>query len=318
VTSVLKGTVASPIKRSRFPSFKIKSLSAQSFSHVNVEFLENLTINQVTQHITYLFCPHVIIWYIGCKGLRSNGVQFYRDYFIGPLISLHPEVTLWLMDLTAWGAFKTPQCKVHNFSSSCSSIDSLDKFGIKCIKSSKIFDKMQKLSSEEIINYFKFALARDFISKSSLQHANVNIRTGDIFGDQCPIINEYYNYDASKSYSILQYLEGCFLVEEIFLQQMANQKSDIEIVFALPNNELDYYRDENQSFQCDVQFLIERICKENGLRDVKINIKFLGFKYGVALSDRPYNAPGKVLKNNKLSYEEIVGNVLNKESKSLT
>ena len=293
--------------KSRFASVKTRAVSNQKFCNVNVEFKENLTTEQVIQEISQFSFPQVILWYIGCRGVRINGIEFYRDCLIKPLLAKHPNIKFWLMDLTAWGAFKTPSCKVNNFSSSCNTIDSLDKFGIQCIKSSEIFKRMQSIDSEEVIKYFRKALAREFISKPSLHHSNINIRLGDIFCEQCHIICEYYNYDASKAYSILQYLEGCLVVEYIFLQQMANQKSDIEIVFALPNNELDYYKDDAQSFKMDVQFLIETICKENGVNNINLSIKFMGFKYGSCRNDRPYNAQGKVLKNSKLRYEDIIG-----------
>ena len=108
------------------------------------------------------------------------------------------------------------------------------------------------------------------------------------------------------------------LIDEIFMQLITNNlPSDLQIVFALPNDELNYYRDRSGSFQNDVDYLISKRCRALKIDKVNLWIKFLSFKYGSQLQHRPYNAPGIVLKKNDLSYEDIAGHDKQLENLSL-
>ena len=51
---------------------------------VRVEFADGLSVQQVTEEINQLSSPQIIVWYIGCYGLRKSGVQFYKDGLISP------------------------------------------------------------------------------------------------------------------------------------------------------------------------------------------------------------------------------------------
>jgi hypothetical protein len=64
---------------------------------VDVEFVNDLSIEQVVATINQLSNPQVITWYIGCHGLRSAGVQFYRDFLISPVLRDHGEAMFWLV-----------------------------------------------------------------------------------------------------------------------------------------------------------------------------------------------------------------------------
>ncbi|MBI3258992.1 MAG: hypothetical protein HYZ54_05920 [Ignavibacteriae bacterium] len=282
--------------------------------HVEVEFMDGLSTEQVITSICQLSNPQVIIWYIGCYGLKKAGVQFYKDFLISPVLRQSVKATFWLVDLTAWGAFKNLQCSIRNFNSCCNEIERFLDKQIKCIKSAKIFKKIQEISEKDLVDYFRRALHRRFISKASKHFPNKNICIKEIFSDNCPILSDWYNHDANKSYSILQYLEGCLLVDEIFMEQAANREvTDIQIVFALPNDEIKYYRDKKNSFQKDIRFLISKRHEILNIKNIRLQVKFLAFKYGFQPHERPYNASGKVLKNDQLSYEDVVGYARNKE-----
>lgn len=276
--------------------------------HVVVEFTEGLSVEEVATNINQLTNPQVILWYIGCNGLREAGVQFYKNFLIEPVLEQNEEAVFWLFDLTAWSAFRNPHCSVNKFNSCCEALENLLIEQIKCIKSVDIFKKFEGIADKELVAYFRKALQRKFIQKASQDFPKKNILIQDILSDKCPIAGDWYAYDAAKAYSIFQYFEGCLLVDEIFLHLASNREvKDIQIVFALPNDELKYYQDKQNSFKKDVTFLISKRCMPLNIKDVQLQIKFLSFKYGSQLNCRPYNALGKVLKKEDVTAERIVG-----------
>lgn len=275
---------------------------------ITVEFFEDLSIEQVITEISKLSCPQIIVWYIGCYGLRDSSVQFYKNNLIMPICSQNAKAIFWLVDLTAWKAFKDSRSSIDKSNFYCDVIETFTGKQVKCIRSSKIFKKMQEISSKELINYFRKALCRDFIREVSQAYPDRNIQVREIFSNNCPIMADWYDHDVGKSYSIFQYLEGCLLVDEIFMHHVSSGTAEnFQIVFALPNDELKYYRDSNESFRKDIQFLISKRCEILNIKNINLQIRFLSFNYGSQLEHRPYNAPGKVLKNEKLLYEDVVG-----------
>ncbi|CAM0116897.1 hypothetical protein [Rhabdochlamydiaceae symbiont of Dictyostelium giganteum] len=269
---------------------------------VEVEFIEDLPIEHIVCKIIQMPNPHVIIWYIGCYGLKTAGVQFYKDFLFSPVLSKHTEATFWLVDLTAWSALKKIQSSIQSFNSACDIIESIPSHQIKCIKSSQIFMQMQKITENNLIVYFKRALSRHFISESSQHFQYSNIRLGNIFSDNCSILSNWYNHDTNKAYSIIQYLEGHLIIDYIISRISKGKEDPIQIVFTLPNDELKYYRDTQNSFQNDLKYFISSLYKE----EISINIKFLSFNYGFKKEDRPYNAPGGILKKCDLSYAHFI------------
>ena len=86
---------------------------------------------------------------------------------------------------------------------------------------------------------------RDFIRKPSQHVPDYSISLRETFQDNCPVASDWYDVDNSKCYSILQYLEGCLLVEDA-IDQNKQHNEDIQIVFVLPNDEIKYYKDESK------------------------------------------------------------------------
>lgn len=275
---------------------------------LEVDFCELLSIEQTVKEISCLSNPQVIVWYIGCYGLRKTGVEFYKNCLFHPTFKNNMYATFWLVDLTAWGAFKNRQGSILKKNSCCDRIESFSDERIKCIQTAKTFQKMQEISSAELVNYFKVALAKKFVWEASEHFSNNNICIREIFSNNCMIMSDWYDSDAAKSYSVFQYFEGCLIVEEIFIKLLTEEMTDdFQIVFAIPNDEIKYYKDMSNSFRDDVLFLISRRCADLDIKKFNLQIKFLAFQYGTALQDRPYNAPGRVLKGKHLSYEDVLG-----------
>lgn len=271
---------------------------------ITINYKERVSLAQMTSEITRMVFPHVILWYIGIQGLKKEGARFYRDSIINPIIKRLEQVQFWLVDLTAWGALKNPQISINTTSSL---VKKIERFGIqwvKCIKSSETFKRIQDLKDQVVVEHFQKTLQRDFVHRASRPFPESQIKIGDLFNQECPVLLACYSKDASKCYSALQYLEGCLLIEQVVQACLKKRPGeDIEIVFALPNDELKYYQDETNAFKKDVEFLLNhRYGKE--LKDVRVT--FYSFEYGEAVYHRPYNAPGKVIHKNELSCDDIL------------
>jgi hypothetical protein len=266
---------------------------------ITIEYKEQLPLPQMTAEIAQMASPHVLLWYIGIYGLKKEGVRFYRDSIIDPIAKRQNNAHFWLVDLTAWGALRNPKITINTASSL---VDKIEGFGIqnvKCIKSSETFEKMQEIKDLVVVDHFQKALQRGFVHKASQEFPESQIQIKDLL--ECPIVSPCREVDASKCYSALQYLEGCLLIDRVVQECLKEEK--IEIVFALPNDELKYYRDETHAFQKDVEFFLNHKYGSK-LRDVKVT--FYSFDYGDDVSHRPYNAPGKVFHKNELSCDDIL------------
>lgn len=288
-------------------SVALKDTLLSNSCNVEVEFFENISKEETVFEIAKLSNPQILLWYIGPNGLKNKSVDFYRDSIISPILNINDQATFWLVDLTAWGAFKNPMCSVHAYSKHCQIIEAFTDKRIQCIKSAKIISKIREVKEKRIISHFKKSIKKDFIVKISENFPDNKIFVRDVFPNNCPIFADWHDCNITKFYSSLQYLEGCFLVNEI-LSNLAvkNKTTNVEIVFALPNNEFQYYKDEFSSFQKDLHFFISKQ-KYSKNTNMVLNIKFFSFKYGTQQTHRPYNEPGKTLGKDELSYIKVVG-----------
>lgn len=274
---------------------------------VDVSFRQHLTIAQIIDEILKLSNPQIVLWYIGCYGLKEKGALFYRDSLINPLLQQNPMTTFWLMDLTAWNAFKTKGCSIHKRSHCLDVIEKLQSDHVRCISSATIFEKLFNISDQELINYFRCALQKSFTSKKSQLFPNLDIKMKEIF-ENCLFIEPWNEYDVSKCYSIFQYMEGCLLIDEIFEKTILEKKqNEHQIIFVLPNDEFKYYQDDESSFKNDVEFLLLRRLETFKLPIQQVSIQFLSFEYGQMSEHRPYNAPGKIVKKKELTLDTITG-----------
>jgi hypothetical protein len=265
---------------------------------ITIEYRERVPLAQITAEIAQMASPEVFLWYIGINGLKKEAARFYRDSIIDPIVQSQGNAQFRLVDLTAWGALINPKITLNTTSSL---VDKIEEFGIqnvKCIKASETFGKMQDIKDQAVVERFQKALQRDFVYKASLGFPESQIKVKDLF--TCPIVSSCKEMDASKCYSALQYLEGCLLIDQVVQECLKREK--IEIVFALPNDELKYYQDETNAFQKDVEFLLNH--KYGNELDVKVT--FYSFEYGDDVNYRPYNAPGKVINKNELRCDDIL------------
>lgn len=271
---------------------------------VNVDFLDCLSLDTVPAVFQQIDCPHIILWYIGCYGLKKEGVEFYKNFVINPIRKSNQNATFWLVDLTAWNAFKTTSGSISKYNSCCNVIDDFGDKKLKCIKSSFIFNKMCELSCETELAYLKQVLSRDFLFEASKKFPFSHLCIGDIFPRDSWISAEYFACDSAKMYSAFQYLEAYFIVEEIVIKHVMKGANSLDLVFLLPNDEFKYYQFQENSFRRDVHFLLAKRVPDLNL---KLNIQFISFNFGENQQNRPYNMPGKTLKQKHLTYQDVMG-----------
>jgi len=280
---------------------------------VSVQFCNELTTSFAVEEVASLQNPQILIWYIGCNGLKKNGVSFYKDSLIFPIMHQAINPTFWLVDLTAWAALKNSACAIDGSSHFCDEIERIGDCHLKCIRTSLIFKKMQGEIGFEISKYLKKAIKRNFILANSASFSKNDILIKDVFKDCPPVLDDLLNFSTNEAYSSLQYLEGCLLIEEVILNctgksSPSNLTDEIQIVFLLPNDEIKYYQDSEFSFEKDLRFFLSRKLPFLSTRKLEIKVKMIPFTYGEQKADRPYNGTGEILKRDKLSYEEIAGN----------
>lgn len=282
---------------------------------VSVNFIEGLSTERVIERVAGSKNPQIILWYIGCHGLKEESVRYYKDSIISPILSLNGSSTFWLVDLTAWGAFHNLKGSVQNKNHCCEKLEKFLDGQIKCIRSSEYFKYIQKIDDLKTISYFKRALRRDFIAKSSQSFEDKNILVHQILNDKSQIMSDFFQMDVSKAYSAFQYFEGCWIVDQIFSRIAEKDiENEIELIFALPNDEVKYYKDQENSFENDLTFLIKKRCKELNILKIKLNVAFISVSYGSSMSQRPYNVRGKSLNSSQLSIESVCGDVLSNQN----
>jgi hypothetical protein len=282
---------------------QIFSSSAKNL--VDVEFTEGMPLCQIIKNLQNIPNLQIVLWYIGCYGLKKTCVEFYKKFIISPTLETTFNTTFWLVDLTAWNSFKIKKNSINHYNSCSTTIDSFPAKIIKSLKSSSIFEKMCNINCMLEINYLKTALARDFLIQPSQHFSKSLVQIDEIFPKNSWIATHFLGQDTAKTYSIFQYLEAYLIIDELITKVAPSPESNsLEIAFLLPNDELKYYRDQANSFQKDIEFLLT---KRAHISPINLKIKFFNFQYGNSPEHRPYNAPGKTFKKNKLTYEDIVG-----------
>ena len=223
---------------------------------------------QLIDEIQQLSNPQVIIWFIE-KELRVDWFKYLRDDLIGQVRDEAKcgDPTFFLYDLEKWQLLNQ-----------------------KCDKTKlRISSKIQKIIDLKCPD-IKFLYSADFFQflKNNSQELKDNVN--NIIWERRPFIPKIRaqklvketprsNISIKKSYSALRYLEGYFLIRKILEETKFKPGDDINIVFLLPNNEDQYYKnaDDLKSFQKDVCEML-RIEKPSFTKG-QITITFIPFEW---------------------------------------
>jgi len=273
---------------------------------VDIHYADSLNPEDLVDIITAMDSPHIVLWYIGTYGPKKEGIDFYRTQIIRKILLRALKPTFHLVDLTAWAALKNPFCSISRTSKLMQFIKKAKHPNIQGISSSDIIEQFASIQLKEVVDHFKKVLKRESLFRLSKEFSPTGIPLSQIIQPQNTMLNFLLDKDTNAVYAPLQYLEGCFLVSEI-ARKYIQKGENIQIVFALPNKEAEYYKDDQNSFAEDIRFLMSNQCKPTGKAQVTIDIHFLSFKYGGLLKARPYNASGSVLSKEEFSLAKLIG-----------
>lgn len=280
----------------KIPSLRSVGVCEENSSqNIRVIFLErNLSRLELLNEIGAIQDPQVLFWYIGENGFKLEGVNYYkRD--LGKVLKLDNNANCILYDLTAWSALRDRENTVENFNTNVTVISEFAIPRLSCVKSSDFFKWLQTENNPSIISYFREnVLKRKVLFSASREFPDTNMTIGEVFRRNCPILEDLYAMDSGKCYSLLQYIEGCYLINRIIEAKINDESDEINIVFALPNDEWKYYKNPEESFSDDVAFLIQEKFGER-LANIKINVFFYTFNFGKESRNRPYNAGSKTI-----------------------
>ncbi len=265
------------------------ALSDHSFQKpfvVNISFRSNLSRPQLWDAIGKHRNPYVILWYIGPNGFRTAGMKYYQED-LRKLQKMENDPQCFLYDMSAWAALRKKEINIETMNPN---VVRINEFGIERIRafaSSEFFRWLQTLEDAPLNYLQQVVLGRKWIFTLSTNMQDYGIKVGEIFANQCPVLEPIYPRDCATTYSALQYIEGLYLIDKIAEKAISDGKEEISVLLALPNNEWEYYADPDGSFREDVSALLE--FKKLKIR---INIEFCCFKFGKQISHRPYNALG--------------------------
>lgn len=249
--------------------------------------------------------PQVVVWYIGCRGLSTQCVDFYREAVFHPLLYLNSNASCWLTDLTAWNAFRERNRTLEQSSRLSTKLSSFSSTPIKYISASQVFSAIKQNTSEQFSELVNGILSRDKIWETSASYPNVYTTVGDLFGyDSAATIN-CRDKDVAKAYSAFQYLEGCILASMIANSVVGGPNNETtDILFLLPNNEIDYYQPISD-FKEDLWGFLQLLCGQRA--SLIRNVAIIGFNYGSSTKERPYNLPGQRIRPHQISVPLIAG-----------
>ena len=226
----------------------------------------------------------VYFWFEGSQCLPQSGAIFMKEQFFEPLYQLKPNAKLCLYSLKAWSFEKT----ITTMPSSTSlgeAINRINTAAVECIYSSLFFQYCRQAAKIEGF----YAFINDELPKKAwlFQLSNAQRKCGTtvgaFFDGQSSLFDCIKEMDLSSAYSLMQYVEGYYLIRESVRKGLEKRQQKIEIAFALPNDESKYYRDLPQDIEQMLQLDFGK-----DLANIEINIRFQVFQYGESLASRPY------------------------------
>lgn len=274
----LSGSISSPVNRMD----ENKSLKQS----VSVDIIPNaLTPEEVVESVASLEGDlDVYTWYEGPSLITKLGANFLKEKLFEPLYKRKSDAKLWLYSLEAWN-FKKNVNAMNETTPKGVRINSINKVFMESIYSSSFFKFCTQYNQETPL----YRLVNDELPKKQWLvdlSANRNPRgktVKELFDQQSTLVDCIKEWDVSKSYSILQYLEGYYLIRNTLIKGLEQKKQKIQVAFALPNDEAKYYQDLPE----DIEKMLRAEFGEK-LNGVEVNVYFRFYEYGPSKSSRPY------------------------------
>ncbi len=272
--------------------------------NVDISFSKIENLDTVNKELIKTPFPNIVLWYVGAYGARVEGIDFYRSKLISKVLKINPGARFWLMDLSAWKALKDSEASEQKISRVSEYINQSKHPRVKAILSSSIFKQFNELRQPSVIKYFQDILSRKYLFSKSLNHRKNGLTVGEVFKNKPAIFSNILDVDTGMAYSAIQYVEGCFLVLEIAKKTIL--EGNVNLIFVLPNDEFEYYSEQQTTFLNDIRFLLMAEMRDQKKTN-NLSIKFMPFKYGVNINKRPYNILGKKVRLGRFDMTSITG-----------
>lgn len=229
----------------------------------------------------------VYCWYEGPRGLPPLGAAFMMESLLAPLYAQKRDAKVWLYSLKGWDFHKT----VSQMPASTplgEAINRINRSAVEAIYASSFFRFCEK--NENLYSFLSEALPqKKWAFELSEKKNETGIKISQLFDNRPSLFDSVADYDVSKAYSLMQYVEGYYLIRESVKKRLSCGEKKVNIVFALPNDEGKYYRDLPED--------LERMLHADfgtAFSDLEITVSFLFFEYGKSMTERPYIGKGEV------------------------
>lgn len=210
-------------------------------------------------------------WFEGREGLPRKGADFMKEKFFIPLSQLRRDFTFCLYSLKAW-SFKRLD-KMPEISEVVEAINKTDSV-YKGINSKGFFQYCGEKNNSPLADFLKPELKKKkWLLELSEKYKDCKTKVSQVF-KRASLLDDFNTLDFNKAYSLLQYVEGYYLIQESVRRGLEKRQSLINIVFVLPNDEAKYYED----FPEDIPRLLD-IDFGYALKGVCIEIRFEFFEY---------------------------------------
>lgn len=241
-----------------------------------------ISTKEVVANITSLQDEaEVICWYEGIFGLPKKGAQFMSEEIISPLLEKKRNIKLVLYSLLGWNFCKYKTIDIMPYSTLLGEKINLTTSGAALFLYS--FDFFRFCLQNKIKFFDEKLLAKKYLIDLSAGRNLSGVTVRQLFENKNSLVESLYDMDLAHAYSLLQYVEGYYLIRESVRRQLTANRERINIVFALPNNEGMYYKDLPQ----DIEILL-RTDLGALITTANIQIDFHFFNYGNSESARPY------------------------------
>lgn len=226
----------------------------------------------------------VYTWYEGPYIITKLGAQFLKDKLFEPLYNRKSNAKLFLYNLKAWN-FKNNVNAMNATTPKGVRINCINKVFIECIYASSFFKFCTQYNQETLLyRIINEELPRkQWLTELSASRDAQGKTIKELFGQQTTLVDCIKEWDVSKSYSILQYLEGYYLIREALIRGLEQRKQKIQLAFVLPNDEAKYYQD----LPDDIEKMLKAEFGEK-LNGLELNVYFKFYKYGSSNLSRPY------------------------------
>lgn len=242
----------------------------------------------------------VYCWYEGERGLPESGALFMRTSIFEPLFAAKSDAKLCLYSLSAWNFTRNVSRMAHSTPLGVT-INAINIAAVECFYSSSFFRYCAHVSKQSNLYTFiqEMLPQKRWLIELSASQKKIGKKIGELFDNQTSLFDCVKDFDVCSAYSLMQYVEGYYLIRESVRTGLQRGQKKITVAFVLPNDEGKYYLD----FKKDIQRMLT-IDFGNDLIGVDITITFQLFQFGESLVSRPYidkKADAKKVK------EDVVG-----------